>query len=208
MKRASAPSYDRFKSIVTFVLVVILLLMLLRGCATPAASPSPTENPLVSNPTEVIVTSPASNATEVPTLSPVLPTSEPSATPTSVATEPPTVASTPTVAGEAPTDTPVSPAPTQVQSASCNTSVPSRLSVGQKAQVLKRLNMRNEASIESALIQTNPTKTQVEIIGGPVCTPVGDHAYLWWQIRLASGAEGWSAESPLNEASYFLQPIP
>jgi hypothetical protein len=86
--------------------------------------------------------------------------------------------------------------------------VPSRLSVGQKAQVLKRLNMRAGASIDATIIQTNPTNTQVEIIGGPVCTPVGDGAYLWWQIRLPDGAEGWSAESSLNDASYFLEPVP
>jgi len=68
--------------------------------------------------------------------------------------------------------------------------------------------MRSDPSITAAIIQTNPTNTQVEIIGGPVCTPVGDQAYRWWQIRLANGAEGWSSESPLNEASYFLEPVP
>jgi hypothetical protein len=66
--------------------------------------------------------------------------------------------------------------------------------------------MRSEASINATIMQTNPTGSQVEIIGGPVCTPVGDSAYLWWQIRLANGAEGWSAETPLNEAAYFLEP--
>ena len=68
--------------------------------------------------------------------------------------------------------------------------------------------MRNDASINAALIQTNSTNTQVEIIGGPVCEPVGDRAYLWWQIRLPDGAEGWSTESQLNNSSYFLEPIP
>jgi hypothetical protein len=68
--------------------------------------------------------------------------------------------------------------------------------------------MRNDASIDATLIQTNPTNTQVEVIGGPVCTPVGNSAYLWWQIRLADGTEGWSAECPLNEPSYFLEPVP
>jgi hypothetical protein len=68
--------------------------------------------------------------------------------------------------------------------------------------------MRNNPSIDATILQTNPTGAEVEIIGGPVCTPVGESAYLWWQIRLASGAEGWSAESPLNQANYFLQPIP
>jgi hypothetical protein len=67
--------------------------------------------------------------------------------------------------------------------------------------------MRNDASIDAALLQTNPTNTQVEIIGGPVCTPVGNYAYLWWQVRLPDGKEGWSAESQLNNPSYFLEPI-
>jgi hypothetical protein len=68
--------------------------------------------------------------------------------------------------------------------------------------------MRTGAGIGAGIIQTNSVDTQVEIVGGPVCTPVGERAYLWWQIRLAGGAEGWSAETPLNEASYFLEPIP
>ena len=68
--------------------------------------------------------------------------------------------------------------------------------------------MRQEAAINAPIVQTNATNTQVEVIGGPVCTPVGGHAYQWWQIRLANGAEGWSAESPLNESAYFLEPVP
>ena len=68
--------------------------------------------------------------------------------------------------------------------------------------------MRQEAAINAPILQTNATNTQVEIIGGPVCTPVGDLAYQWWQIRLADGAEGWSAEAPLNESTYFLEPVP
>jgi hypothetical protein len=68
--------------------------------------------------------------------------------------------------------------------------------------------MRSDPSIDATILQTNPTGTEVEIIGGPVCTPVGERAYLWWQIRLASGAEGWSAEASLNDPNYLLEPIP
>jgi hypothetical protein len=68
--------------------------------------------------------------------------------------------------------------------------------------------MRSQPSISAPILQTNPTNTQVEIIGGPECTPVGESAYLWWQIRLADGTEGWSAESPLNDATYLLEPVP
>jgi hypothetical protein len=67
--------------------------------------------------------------------------------------------------------------------------------------------MRSQPFITAPILQTNPTNTQVEIIGGPICTPQGDRAYLWWQIRLPDGAEGWSAEAPLNEATYLLEPF-
>lgn len=209
MNRASAPGYDRFKTIIAIILVVILILMLLRGCATnvvpqaPAAAigspnatavqptaPLPTQTLSAASPTEIVAPSPS-------------PTIQATNTPTTVLTE----ATTP-VATEA-TATPVAvAAATQAQNAACNTSVPSRLSVGQTAQVLQRLNMRTQPAINAPLIQTNPTITQVEIIGGPVCTPVGDRAYQWWQIRLSDGKEGWSAESQLNSPSYFLEPLP
>ena len=218
MKRASAPSYDLFKTIVTVILALILILMLLRGCATNAVAPAQTETlPPSPVPTEAIL---ASDATETIVASPVPETVEPtstattaapSATPTSAATQPTTDAPTPTPAlsatEETPTTAPDAATPTPGETAACNTSAPSRLSVGQTARAVQRLNMRNDASITASLIQTNPTNTQVEIIGGPVCTPVGDSAYLWWQIRLADGAEGWSAETQLNSASYFLEPV-
>ena len=76
-------------------------------------------------------------------------------------------------AKEPPTTLPDAATPAPEQNASCNTSLPSRLSVGQTARVVQRLNMRSDASITAAILQTNPTGTQVEIIGGPVCTPVG-----------------------------------
>jgi hypothetical protein len=82
------------------------------------------------------------------------------------------------------------------------------LDVGQQARVTQRLNLRDDASITAPILATNPTGTEVEIIGGPVCTPVGERAYLWWNIRLPDGSEGWSAEMQLNEPSYLLEPVP
>ena len=199
MKRASAPSYDLFKTIVPVILVLILILMLLSGCATNAAAPARTE-------------------TIVP--SPVPPTVESTSTPTTAAPSPKsTSAATKRAKADAPTPTAASAAkqlPTPLpdaanlapeQNASCNTSLPSRLSVGQMARVIQRLNMRSEPSITAAILQTNPIGTEVEIIGGPVCTPVGRVAYRWWQIRLANGAEGWSTESQIKQANYFLEPV-
>jgi hypothetical protein len=68
--------------------------------------------------------------------------------------------------------------------------------------------MRSNSSITAPLVLTNPVGTEVEIIGGPVCQIVEKRAYLWWQIRLPDGVEGWSAESPLNERTYLLEPSP
>lgn len=245
MQRASAPSYDRFKLIITVILAIIILLMLLRGCAinaTPAspaeqiASPITTEEPVL--PPDSTVTDSPSHATETFTSSPIEPTVsatliEPTATSASsdatptasvepasveptatvVATETPasaetTPTSSPDSAGAEPTATVVAAeTPASGETASCNTSSPSRLAVGQGARVLQRLNLRSDASINATIINTNPTGTQVEVIGGPICTPVGERAYLWWQIRLPDGTEGWSAETPLNQSGYFLEPI-
>ncbi|HSL44222.1 MAG TPA: hypothetical protein VK897_12370 [Anaerolineales bacterium] len=215
MNRATAPRYDLFKLIVTLTLVVILVFMLLRGCATTPASPLPTE---VGSGTEP----PQESASPVPTeaiaatsgVEENTPAPEPSAMATTEApATPESDSATPTAepVTETPESTATEPAaangtPTS-DSTSCNTSVPSRLSVGQEARVVQRLNMRIAANILATILQTNRIGAQVEIIGGPVCQPVGDSAYLWWQVRVASGAEGWSAESPLNEAIYLMEPI-
>lgn len=213
MKPASAPGYDRFKTIVTAILVVILILMLLRGCATNSVPQAPSENLPAASATDLLPTPalptqtvPAASPTETASPTSVPPTVEatasqtettvaPTATPAAAATESPTA-----VSGQA--------TPTGAQNASCNTLASSRLSVGQKARVIMRLNLRSNPSIAASIVKVNPTNSQVEIIGGPTCEPVGAHAYLWWQIRLADGTEGWSAESPLNQTSYFLEPTP
>jgi hypothetical protein len=230
MNRVSAPGYDLFKLVVSLILAAILLLMLLRGCAATAA-PSITETSAVPNftatsgellaPTETVSALPATDtvlpSTSEPTSTEAASTSTPTPTPVSDSSTP-TVASdgTPTTAPDATataavTETPASEAgatPSSAGESACNTRVPSRLELGQQARVTQRLNMRGEASIAAPILSTNPTGTEVEIIGGPVCTPVGERAYLWWQIRLPDGAEGWSAEMQLNEPSYLLEPIP
>jgi Bacterial SH3 domain len=198
MKRVSAPGYDLFKLIVALILVLLLIIIILRGC-NPAPPPSPVPEANTSSVT----------ATKAPSLVPATeqPTLEPTITPTLAPTvAPPTVTETPVEPAAPVTPTPTTaPEPLNV---SCNTSVPSRLQVGQNARTLKNLNMRTGPDIKASLIQTNLSGTQVEIIGGPECNPQGEPAYLWWQIRLANGMEGWSAESPLIQKSYFLEPIP
>ncbi len=208
MNRASTPGYDLFKLVVSLILAAILLFMLLRGCATTPAAPSITGTSAAPNlPTETIsapsatetVVPPTSVSTSAPTLTPLsdsaTPTGAPDATPTTALDATATVAVTETATPEA-------------GESACNTRVPSRLEIGRRARVTQRLNMRDDASIAAPILSTNPTGTEVEIIGGPVCTPVGERAYFWWQIRLPDGAEGWSAEMQLNEPSYLLEPIP
>lgn len=200
MKRASAPGYDLFKLVVTLILTAILVLMLLRGCAvtTPPAAPLPAEIVIVSTGTQTAVPS--------ATPSPIPPPTETRAAPAS-----PTSSPAPTAApAGSPTPTPAAqatPAASQ-ESSACNTIAPSRLNLGQQARVLRNLNMRQEPSLNSPIIQTNPSGTILEIVGGPVCTPQGDSAYLWWNVQRADGSGGWSAETPLNEAAYFLEPLP
>jgi hypothetical protein len=202
MKRASAPGYDLFKLMVAAILVLILLLMLLRGCATLPAAPAVTESPTAPVAAASVTATAVDTETE-PAAPSATPTAiEPTITPTAAA-----VISSPTPAATTspPTDS-ETPTAGSTQDAACNTSVPSRLSVGDTARVLQRLNMRSQPMITAQILQTNSIGTQVEIIGGPVCTPVGDRAYLWWQIHLSNGSEGWSAEAPLNEATYLLEP--
>jgi cytoskeletal protein RodZ len=211
MNRSSTASYDLFKLIVALILAAILILMLLRGCATSPVPSAPVVNTLA--PTEAEAAPPPATVEieeviESATPSLIPPTVDPTATPTEAAPTP-TPTSEPTAE---PTSAPAeatATAPAEGQSnTSCNTSVPSQLSVGDTAQVLQRLNMRSGPAIDAQILQTNSIGTQVEIIGGPVCTPRGDRAYQWWQVRLANGAEGWSAESPLQESAYFLEPVP
>jgi hypothetical protein len=67
--------------------------------------------------------------------------------------------------------------------------------------------MREAPGISSRLIRSNITGTQLAIIGGPVCEPYQDGAYLWWQVQRPDGESGWSAEGSLTEQFYFLEPV-
>jgi hypothetical protein len=46
----------------------------------------------------------------------------------------------------------------------------------------------------------------VRVVGGPECVPYWTGAYLWWQIQLPDGREGWSAEGSLHGSFYFMEP--
>jgi hypothetical protein len=82
----------------------------------------------------------------------------------------------------------------------------SRLQVGTNAIIVRRLNFRSSAGIRDNWLLTNIPGTRVEIIGGPECVPYWTGAYTWWQIRLADGRVGWSAEGSLHGSFYFMEP--
>lgn len=201
-RSASPDNYDLFKTLVTALFVTILILMLVAGLATNVISLAPAETLSFPNATEILPTSPL----PILTSSATKPTNTLDPSPA-----PPTVASTSTAVSIVMETSTIVPEPATsipLRNTTCNTSVPSRLHVGQTARVVQGSRMRKDASIAAALIQINPPNTQVEIIGGPVCTPVDKRAYLWWQVRLVDGTEGWSAESQLQEPIYLLEPIP
>ena len=84
---------------------------------------------------------------------------------------------------------------------------PTRLMVGEKVRVTSNLHMRSSPDLGNNILQTNLAGSNLEIIGGPVCYPYQDGAYLWWQVQLDSGTSGWSAEAAINNNFYFLEPI-
>jgi len=89
----------------------------------------------------------------------------------------------------------------------CPMPLPSRLAVGLKARVRTGLYLRSAAEIGKNIISTNPAQSIVEVVGGPVCTPHEEGAYLWWQVKTKSSATGWSAEGSLDGKTYFLEPL-
>ena len=76
-----------------------------------------------------------------------------------------------------------------------------------RATITRYLNFRSSPGIANNWIWTNVPGTQVEIIGGPECTQYqGGGSYMWWQIKLPDGREGWSAEASASGTFYFLEP--
>jgi hypothetical protein len=91
-------------------------------------------------------------------------------------------------------------------------SADTRIKVGDKAKVLYRLNFRSGPGLEWPILFTNAPGATMDVIGGPTCTPMrtrmGSGAYLWWNLRMPDGREGWSAEASLLGQYYFLEPQP
>lgn len=193
-----APGYDLFKLVVAILLTVLLIVLLLRerDKRFEALSMSITQAAVadVIAPTAT-VPAPASTAMPEPTQTESAPTQPP-------------VTETP-VTETAPTQTPPAD-PQPVSDPNECSSNPTRIQVGMTVRVLDWLNFRAAPGLGKTIQTTNRPGTQMEVIDGPVCTMQGGNpprAYLWWNLRMADGREGWSAEAPLNFPNYFMEPV-
>lgn len=198
-----APGYDLFKLIVAILLTVLLIVLLLRerDKRFEALSMSVTQAAVadVIAPTATIP-APASTAMPEPAQTESAPTQPP-------VTETPVVEATPTETAAAETP-PADPQP--VSDPNECPSNPTRIQVGMTVRVLDWLNFRAAPGLGKTIQTTNRPGTQMEVIDGPVCTMQGGNpprAYLWWNLRMADGREGWSAEAPLNFPNYFIEPV-
>ncbi len=197
-----APGYDLFKLIVAILLTIALIWLLLQ------------ENRRKYEQIEILPI-----IASTPTLAVASPVEE---TPTPEITETADVAtSTPEptqIAEPAPTESPApvapspSPSPKAGPSPEADTcpSNPTQVEVGDMVIVLDWLNFRTGPGLNFPIQHTNRPGTEMEVIGGPVCTIKDEdppRAYLWWNMRMNDGREGWSAEAPLNFPNYFMEPV-
>jgi len=196
-----APGYDLFKLIVAVILTIILIVLLLCESEKHFALLEMTVTP----PTETERAVPPTMTSQPPaTSTPTLPV-----TPTEIpATETPTVGAAPTQAASVVVTPPESLPASDPNECPSN---PTRIQVGYTVRVLDWLNFRTSPGLGSPIQHTNQPGTEMDVIGGPVCTVRGTRdnpkAYLWWNVRMKDGREGWSAEAPLNYPNYFLEPI-
>lgn len=207
-------SYDLFKAIIALLLLILLIWLYFRSApssrsiaAVPTSTLTPTSAELLNPSIE-----PAAAFTQVqpsgtPTVKPAeIILSTPERTTTLSNEQPPsqsTQALPQSTDGVSATETPAASSGQLL--VDCPLAVRTRLKVGDTVRVLSNLNMRSEAGILSTLILTNLPGTQLTIIGGPVCEPYREWAYLWWQVRRADGQTGWSAEGSLRGDSYLLE---
>ncbi len=189
-----APFYDLFKLIVAIILTIILILLLLPNRQEEAVPPISPPAVIETNSIQPTFASSTLNPTVQPQPTATLPT----LTPVPLLT---------------PTSSPV-PAPTEsfpTSDPNACPSSPSHIQIGDHVRVLSWLNFRRGPGRNWPVILTNSAGTAMTVVGGPVCTirnmAKGPKAYLWWKVRLENGQEGWSAEAPLIEPDYFLEPI-
>ena len=112
-------------------------------------------------------------------------------------TAPPTVAPSPTVLAPTPTPIPTfTPAPTRNLAAP-----PESITVGYYARVSGTgdagLTLRGGPSTLTTSLQNVSEGTVMQVIGGP--EEADD--FIWWQVRLPGGAEGWVAGQFIEPAA-------
>ena len=219
------PGYDLFKLIVAVILTIILILLLLResrlryaGLSLTVAASSLTERVVLSTKTSQPLPDSPSTSTLISTPLPPPTSTEP------IPTQPTPIESTPAESSSTepvPTELTVTEQPPATESVPTESipvsdpkecpANPARLQAGNTVRVLDWLNFRTGPGLHYEIQRTNRPGTELEVIGGPVCTlRAGDppRAYLWWNVRMGDGREGWSAEAPLNFPNYFLEPSP
>ncbi len=100
--------------------------------------------------------------------------------------------------------------PTQAQTSDCKGAPPTQLSVGVRAAVLPvseglpvvAVRLRSDAGLKGRILSELQSGAQMIVLSGPVC----QDSYLWWQVQLDNGAQGWVAEG--SAQNYFIDPIP
>jgi hypothetical protein len=199
-----APGYDLFKLLVAVILIILLALSF-RSQQSALISQTADASTLASTATQI--PAPLATKTQTFTQTPAaqLDTPTPTLTP-----QPPMPTAVPLIPTETFTALPPTGAPTPTPDSGCP-ALQSRIQIGDKVQVALRLNFRTGPGLEYPIIQTNGVGTNLEVIGGPICnvrtTSMGDKAYMWWNVRMSNGMEGWSAEAPLINSFYFLDPV-
>ena len=192
-------AYDTFKLVIAAVLVIILMLLFFRP--SPQVEISPT--PLILRPTEVSTKTLTRTGTSTMTLTAVpTGTLTPTLTASSTWTPPPTA----TMAASFTPSATFTPTLTPTRDI-CSLALKSRLALGKIALVKTNLNFRVAPGLDQRLILANLVNTRLEIIGGPVCTPYLNSAYMWWEVRRPDGSTGWSAEGSATGNYYFLEPV-
>ncbi|MCP4139789.1 MAG: SH3 domain-containing protein [Chloroflexi bacterium] len=88
----------------------------------------------------------------------------------------------------------------------CDGVSPARLKAGEEAEIIRNLNFRSSPGIGNNWLATFRTGSRVKVLGEARCLPYADGAYRWWKIERADGTIGWSAEAPISETTYFIQP--
>ncbi|MHB8779571.1 MAG: SH3 domain-containing protein [Anaerolineales bacterium] len=177
------PGYDLFKLIVAIIL--ILLLIMLVSQANRDASEFPSAYPSTPSFRFTKTSIPAPTETQAPT---------------------PIFAPLPGTPAPLPSRSEL----TQATVTACPSAI-TRIKIGDTVCVLLRLNFRYGPGLNWEIIKTNNSGTDLEVIGGPICTSLltdsGLKTYLWWKGRTRDGQEGWSAEAPLINSYYFLDPV-